>query len=169
MAVREIVAPPVAARDEGAVADFVERLGGVLAAAGLPGMPSRVFAVLMADEDGRMTAAELAEALAVSPAAISGAVRYLQQVRMVRRERERGSRRDVFVVLDDAWHDMMISHEQTYQPIRDAIASGIARVGGSRTTAGARLALSVDFLEFISAELDGIAARWEARRAARES
>ena len=70
-------------RDEVAVRRFVERLGSVLHAAGLPRLPSRVFAVLMADEDGTMTAAELADALAVSPAAVSGAVRYLQQVRMM--------------------------------------------------------------------------------------
>lgn len=144
---------------------FVERLGSVLHAAGLPRLPSRVFAVLMADEDGTMTAAELAAALAVSPAAVSGAVRYLQQVRMIRRERERGSRRDTFVVMDDAWHDMMISHELAYLPIRDAMASGIPGVGGPGTAAGERLSISVDFLEFISAEMDGIAARWEARRA----
>ena len=152
-------------RDELAVHRFVERLGSVLHAAGLPRLPSRVFAVLMADEDGTMTAAELAEALGVSAAAVSGAVRYLQQVRMIRRERERGSRRDRFVVLDDAWHDMMISHELAYLPIRDAMAAGIPGVGGPGTAAGDRLALSVDFLEFISAEMDGIAARWEARRA----
>ena len=152
-------------RDELAVHRFVERLGSVLHAAGLPRLPSRVFAVLMADEDGTMTAAELAEALGVSAAAVSGAVRYLQQVRMIRRERERGSRRDRFVVLDDAWHDMMISHELAYLPIRDAMAAGIPGVGGPGTAAGDRLALSVDFLEFISAEMDGIAARWEAHRA----
>ena len=154
-------------RDEVAVRRFVERLGSVLHAAGLPRLPSRVFAVLMADEDGTMTAAELADALAVSPAAVSGAVRYLQQVRMIRRERERGSRRDTFVVMDDAWHDMMISHELAYLPIRDAMAAGVAGVGGPSTAAGARLSLSVDFLEFISAEMDGIAARWEAHRARR--
>ena len=152
-------------RDELAVHRFVERLGSVLHAAGLPRLPSRVFAVLMADEDGTMTAAELAEALGVSAAAVSGAVRYLQQVRMIRRERERGSRRDRFVVLDDAWHDMMISHELAYLPIRDAMAAGIPGVGGPGTAAGDRLALSVDFLEFISAEMDGIAPRWEAHRA----
>jgi hypothetical protein len=52
-----------------------------------------------------------------------------------------------------------------YLPIRDAMAAGVAGVGGHATTAGARLSLSVDFLEFISAEMDGIAARWEAHRA----
>lgn len=157
--------PEPTLRDDAQVSRFVERLGGALTDAGLARLPSRVFAQLMADDDGRMTAAELTEALQVSPAAISGAVRYLQQVRMISREREKGSRRDVFVVMDDAWHDMMINHELAYLPIRDAMAAGVAGVGGPATAAGARLSLSVDFLEFISAEMDGIAARWEAHRA----
>lgn len=154
-------------RDEAEVSRFVERLGGALTDAGLARLPSRVFAQLMADDDGRMTAAELTAALQVSPAAISGAVRYLQQVRMITREREKGSRRDVFVVMDDAWHDMMINHELAYLPLRDAMAAGIPGVGGPTTAAGARLALSVEFLEFISAEMDGIAARWDAHCAER--
>ena len=57
-------------------------------------MPARVFAALLATDSGRLTAAELAELLQISPAAVSGAVRYLTQVGMVHREREPGSRRD---------------------------------------------------------------------------
>ena len=52
-----------------------------------------------------MTSAELAEILGVSAAAVSGAISTsLSADRFVRRERERGSRRDVYVVDDDAWH-----------------------------------------------------------------
>jgi predicted transcriptional regulator len=157
----------MATRDDPAVARFVERLGSVLTDAGLARLPARVFAVLMADDDGRMTSAELAEALAVSPAAVSGAVRYLSQVRMIHRERSPGSRKDVYVVMDDAWHDMMIDHGSTYEPIRDAIADGVPGVGGPATAAGARLSLSVEFLEFLGREMDGVATRWEAHLAAR--
>ena len=56
-------------------ARFVERFGSALTAAGMQRLPSRVFAVLLADPDGRMTAAEIGEALSVSPASVSGAVR----------------------------------------------------------------------------------------------
>src|SRR5690349_24931008 len=89
---------------------FVERFGSELTAAGMQRLPSRVFACLLADDDGRMTAAEIGEALSVSPASVSGAVRSLQQVRMIHREREPGSRRDVYVVADDAWHDIGRAH-----------------------------------------------------------
>ena len=54
-------------------------------------MPARVFVALLVSDDGRRTAAELAEMLKVSPAAISNAVRYLQQVRLAVREREPGN------------------------------------------------------------------------------
>jgi len=46
-------------------------------------MAVRVFVALLVSDDGRRTAAELAEMLRVSPAAVSNAVRYLQQVRLV--------------------------------------------------------------------------------------
>src|SRR5689334_13003759 len=103
-----------------------ERIGGALAAAGLQRMPARVWGALLVDDDGRMTSAELAEFLQVSPAGISGAVKYLSQLGMVRRERERGTRRDVYVVEDDAWHDTMMRHDQIYGPITQAFERALA-------------------------------------------
>lgn len=146
------------------VDEFVEHLGSVLTDAGLGRLPARIFAALLADDDGRMTAAELADALDVSPASVSGAVRYLTQVQFIHRERERGSRRDVFVVRDDAWHDAMISSSRTYAPIRAVLGEGVRAVGGTGTRAGARIATSVDFLEFLSTEMEQVARRWEERR-----
>ena len=104
-------------------ARFVERMGGALTDAGLPRLPSRVFAAIVVDDDGRMTAAELAETLAVSPAAVSGAVKLLSQIGFLHRERERGSRKDVYVVDDDAWHGAMMRRDQTYTPMTTALTS----------------------------------------------
>ena len=53
----------------------VERLAGMLYEAGMPRMAARVFSYALADDAEHYSAAELAEALRVSPAAISGAVR----------------------------------------------------------------------------------------------
>ena len=139
----------------------VERLGAALAAAGFPPMPARVFAALLVDEDGRMTAAEIVEELSVSPAAVSGAVRYLGHVGLLRRERERGGRKDVFVVLDDAWHGALTSTDQVYAPIIAALADGVAHLGAG-SSAGERLQLSREFLEFVTEEMQGILARWDA-------
>ncbi len=150
------------------VGELVERLAATFAAAGFPRLPARAFATLLAHEEGRMTAAELAEALTVSAGSVSSAVGYLETVRMIHREREPGSRRDVYVVRDDAWHDTMLGAGRIYEPFVRVIAEGVDVVGRG-TRAGDRLALSVDFLEFLTDEMAGIARRWEARRAAGSS
>ena len=97
---------------------------------------------------------------------VSGAVRYLTQVRMIRRERERGSRRDVYVVMDDAWHDMLMQSDQAYRPILEALAVARGAVEEG-TRAWERMQLSVEFLEFITREMGGIAERWDEYKAAR--
>ena len=157
--------PRAAAHDQ-AHADAVEHLGGALADAGMARLPARVFAALMAQEDGRLTSAELARLLDVSPAGVSGAVRYLTQVRMIRRERERGSRRDVYVVMDDAWHDVLMQRDQIYAPILTALVEARGALGAD-TRAGERMQLSVEFLEFVTREMGGIAERWEEYKANR--
>lgn len=146
------------------VTAFVERLGSTFTQAGFPRLPARVFSALLADDDGRMTAAELAEQLRVSPASVSGAVRYLAEMHLLHREREPGTRRDVFVVRDEAWHDMMLNAGRIYEPFIRVIAEGIPLVAETSERAGRRLEDSHDFLEFIAGEVGGIAERWEARR-----
>lgn len=152
-------------RDEQAVTAYVERFGDVLTDAGMPRLASRIFAALLADEDGRMTAAELTEALAVSPAAVSGAVRYLTHVGMIGKERERGSRRDVYVVRAEAWHDAIMSRDRVMNEIMRSMSQGVDAVGGPETPAGRRLQLSVDFVEFITRRLGDIQEEWTERRA----
>ncbi|PRY60129.1 DNA-binding transcriptional regulator GbsR (MarR family) [Knoellia remsis] len=145
---------------------MVEKLGSALSAAGFPPMPSRVFAALLVDEDGRMTASELAEELSVSAAAVSGAVRYLSHIGLLRRERERGSRKDVFVVQDDAWRGALTNTGSTYAPIIAALADGVEHLGAD-TEGGERLQMSREFLEFVTAEMDGMLERWEAHKRTR--
>src|SRR3569833_771182 len=75
-------------------------------------MSARVFAAVHGTDTGRLTAAERAERLRVSPAAVSGAGRFLLQFNMIRREREPGSRRDVFIVEDDSWNEASLNRDE---------------------------------------------------------
>lgn len=152
-------------RDELAVAAYIERFGDVLTDAGMPRLASRIFAALLADDDGRMTAAELTEALQVSPAAVSGAVRYLTHVGIIGKERERGSRRDVYVVQDEAWHDAVMNRDRVMDAILRSMSQGVEAVGGAGTPAGRRLQLSLDFIEFLTAKLGDLQGEWAERRA----
>ncbi len=55
----------------------------MMTAAGMPRMPARVMMALIAAPEGGYTASQLGERLGVSAAAVSGAVRYLQQLHFV--------------------------------------------------------------------------------------
>jgi|SRR3954447_15222473 DNA-binding transcriptional regulator GbsR (MarR family) len=143
---------------------FIERMGAALTQAGLPRVPSLVFSALLVDDDGRMTSAELTSTLEVSPASVSGAVNYLARLGMLRRERERGSRRDVYVVDEDAWHGTLMRRDQLYAPMTAALTAGM-RALGEDSPAHERLLLTREFLSFVDDEMADLAVKWEKRRA----
>ena len=162
----------MADRNPEAVRRFVERFASELVEAGVPRMPARVFVALIGSDSGRLTSAELSETLSVSPAAISGAVRYLSQVHMIRREREPGSRRDVYVADGDIWYESVLNRDRLIPRWQQSIREGVEALGPD-TPAGIRLAETLAFFDFIHAELGDFLDRWQKRkaelRAARES
>jgi DNA-binding transcriptional ArsR family regulator len=141
------------------VSRFIERFAGVLIDGGVPRMPARVFGALLCADSGRMTAAELAETLRVSPAAVSGAVRYLVQVGLIERVREPGSRRDVYSLGSDPWYEALYRREPVIGRWERARPDGVAAVGPD-SPAGHRLQESAAFFAFLADELPGLLARW---------
>ena len=150
-------------RDEEAVRRFIERFALDLAESGMTRMPARVFAALLADDDGRLTAAELADLLQVSPAAISGAVRYLTQLRMVSRGREPGERRDHYQISSDMWYEVVARRDQLLARWEQDLQDGIEAVGPD-TPAGARLEENRRYFEFLRHEAPKVMARWRELR-----
>lgn len=150
-------------RDQKAVRQFIERFAAVLDEAGMARMPARVFAALLATDSGRLTAAELAELLRVSPAAISGAVRYLVQVHLAVREREPGSRRDHYRVLEDTWYQAALRRDQMISRWMNTAREGVEALGGD-TPAGARIAETVAYFEFVHEEMPALLKRWQERK-----
>jgi len=142
---------------------FVERMASSLHQAGLARVPSLVFSQLLVDDDGRMTSAELAEALHLSAGSISGAVKYLEQIGMMRRERVRGSRRDVYVVEDEDWHRALLRRDQVYAPMIAALTEGLTAVPVG-TDAHQRILVTREFMSFINEEMSALADKWERRR-----
>ena len=150
-------------RDEAAVQRFIEGFAAALADGGVPRMPARVFAALLTTDSGRLTAAELGERLQVSPAAISGAVRYLTQVALVSREREPGSRRDSYRLLNDLWYEAALRREPLLTRWERSMREGVEALGAD-TPAGERMAESLEFFSFIREELTGFMERWQKHR-----
>jgi DNA-binding transcriptional regulator GbsR (MarR family) len=143
---------------------YIERFASVLVSAGFPPMPARVFVALLVTDSGRLSAAELAAMLRISPAAVSGAVRYLIQLGLVHKERVPGSRRDYYRMPGNMWDDLIRMRDQVMGRWTALVREGIDLVGAD-TPAGERMAEQAAFLEFATKELSEILARWQKYRA----
>jgi len=145
------------------VSRFVESFAQLFIDAGMPRIASRIFVALTVTDSGRLTAAELAQQLRASPAAISGGVRYLMQVNLARREREPGSRRDHYRVDNDIWYQTISQRDQLLTRWTAGLREG-AEILGEHTPAGARFAESIEFFEFMQKELVLVLQRWQQHR-----
>ena len=142
---------------------FVEDFALLLTETGVPRMPARVFACVLADDSGGLTAAELAERLQVSPAAISGAVRWLMQMHLVTRAREPGARRDHYRMRDDQWYEATVFKTAALQRFEDVLAEGV-RLVGPDGPAGRRLRETQEFFAFFREQLPVLLDQWRASR-----
>ncbi|MFL6112490.1 MAG: GbsR/MarR family transcriptional regulator, partial [Catenulispora sp.] len=152
-------------RDPQQLLAYLERFASVLTDSGIPRMPARVFAALLTADDGRLTSQQLSDMLDISAAAVSGAIRYLSQIGLVTRERDPGSRRDRYRVLDEVWQDVIMQRDAILARWEASLTEGVAVVG-PETPAGRRLAESVVMFQFLRSELPGMLERWYAQRAA---
>jgi predicted transcriptional regulator len=152
------------ARDEPAVRDFVEHMAMTLEVWGFPRMPGRVLLAMMSADEDSLTAADLSERLAVSPAAISGAVRYLIQFRLLERAPAPGSRRDRYRMPNGAWYEASVTKGGVLKTLADLADGGVSALGGPTTPAGARVAEMSDFFRFVQDELDDLLTSWQAAK-----
>jgi DNA-binding transcriptional regulator GbsR (MarR family) len=143
---------------------FIEQFALDLTESGMPRMPSRVFACVLAEDRGRLTAGEIAERLQVSPAAVSGAVRYLVQARMLQRRREPGARSDHYGLSEqDPWYAAIADRTALLERWERTVGEGADLLGDDRP-AGRRLRETQEFFAFLREEIGPMMERWRARR-----
>jgi predicted transcriptional regulator len=143
---------------------YVERLALVLANSGIPRMPARVFAYVLAEDAEKYTAADLSSGLRISAAAVSGAVRYLVQAGLLAREREPGMRSDHYRIFDsDVWGMIATQQMPLIQTYEEAAAEGVRLLKPG--SAGARRMLETQaFCAFLRDEYPKLVERWRKRR-----
>jgi DNA-binding transcriptional regulator GbsR (MarR family) len=136
----------------------VERFAQLLTEGGMPRMPARVFAFMVIEDVDSRTAGELAAQLRVSPAAISGAVRYLIQASMLVRERRPGDRSDHYRLHNDFWYEVQLQRIDLLQRWEDLLTETIDMIGADR--AGRNLLETRAFLAFLRTEFPDLIERW---------
>lgn len=155
---------PVPVDHREAVRRFVEQFAMVFSQVGVPRMASRVFAYVLADDAETYTAAELAAGLGVSPAAISGAVRYLVRVGLLAREREPGARADHYRVFDeDVWSAIMEQEVPMLERHLEVLREGAQALDPS-SPGGRRVRETVEFYRFLLGDRAETIRRWREHR-----
>lgn len=147
-----LAARPQEAVDRDELHDFGEQFVAMLVATGLPRMASRVLVRLFLTDSGSLTAADLVGQLRVSPASVSKAVGYLEELDVVRRERDPRRRRERYVVDDDVWLRAWTRDTRSTANWADTARRGVAVVGAD-TPAGVRLDRMGDFFATLSADM----------------
>lgn len=151
-------------QQEQAVLRFVEQFALLLADSGTPRMAARVFAYVLADDAERYTAQELSVGLQVSPAAISGAVRYLVQAGLLGREREPGARADTYRVYDeDVWYAITAQRQEALDRALRFLGDGVELLDAARP-GGRRVRETLEYYRFMRAELPEMMSRWQKHR-----
>ena len=78
-----------------------------------------------------------------------------------------GSRRDHFVLHEDVFYELIAQDSRSLVRWEHGLEDGIAGLGAD-TPAGRRLTDTLDFFQFMRAELDGMMARWKEHRSRRD-
>ncbi|MFF4615083.1 helix-turn-helix domain-containing protein [Nonomuraea jabiensis] len=135
-------------RDPQAVREFEDRLTTTFG--GVPTMAARVMACLFTSDTGNLTVAELTERLRVSPASISKGVGWLEQVGLVRRERD--NRRERYAIDAEVWYRAWLVGTRSMMLWTETVREGVDILGAD-TPAGVRLATASRFFELISTDM----------------
>jgi DNA-binding transcriptional regulator GbsR (MarR family) len=147
-----------------AVLELVEDIAMLMVSWGFPRMPARVLLLLMASERDSLDAGELAMGLGVSPAAISGAVRYLIDVGLVVPRPHPGRRRAAYAIPDAAWYEVSVLKTAYFRTVADRTRRGVKTLGGPKTAAGERFTDMADFFDFMADEIPQMLQRWRERQ-----
>ncbi|GAB2575333.1 hypothetical protein GCM10027269_34540 [Kribbella endophytica] len=145
---------PTAPGEEPKVLEFIDRLAETMVANGVPRMAARVLARLYTTDERSLTAAQLVRALQVSPASISKAIGYLEQLEMVERGREPQSRREHYVIADDVWMRAWMTSARSNASWAETAREGAALFDPD-TPAGARLQQMARFFTQLSDDMAG--------------
>ena len=156
-------------RDEQGLKAAVDQSAAVLTAAGFPRMPARVLMALLVAERGGLTASELGDQLGVSAAAISGAVRYLEQIGILHRVPQAGQPAGPVGVprrrLVHGAHGEEPGLRRDRRPRRPAADA----IGDEQSAGSLRAREMARFYRFIDARMPDLMREWEELRAERET
>ncbi len=131
---------------------------------GFPPMVGRLLGYLTVCEPADPTIAELADALLASRSAIAGAVKHLETLRLVVRNRAAGERMDR-VCLDLHSPNATGLDPAEYREVGELAREGLEMLAGASAERRAVLTEMAAFADFLVEQIPLLGQKWEERRA----
>ncbi|WP_329793764.1 helix-turn-helix domain-containing protein [Lentzea sp. DG1S-22] len=144
-------------RSPGEVQEFHLRLVGVFRQTGLTRTAARILAEIFMTDRGSLTATELVLRLSVSPGTVSRSAAYLQELDLLRAERD--GKRVRYFLGDDLWYRAWLSSAQRNSTWADTGLAG-AEIFGLDTSVGARLKDMGQFFAFVVVDMEATRQKW---------
>lgn len=145
---------------------FTERFATYWVRNGGSDFEGRICGYLLLDDSGGVSAAQLADDLAISRGSISMAVRRLEQAGFIRRTRRPGSRADWFVMDADVWGGFL-DHEHNYLVSQRNLAADALNFLPADSPARDRVRNMHDYMSWL-VDLD-LRTAWQEQKQRRDS
>jgi DNA-binding transcriptional regulator GbsR (MarR family) len=145
-------------------AQFVEGVGQMLSAQGLPRMAGRMWAWLLICDPAQQTAAQLAHALHASRGSISDSARLLTSAGLISRTTRAGDRREYFSIPVGAVRTLMQGRMPGVIAMRRLMDEGLELLADHPPDQRARVQEVHDVYAFFERELPAMLERFEAEQ-----
>lgn len=132
--------------------DFIEKVGLITQAEGLPRIAGRIFGMLVFDGE-TVSFSDLADRLEVSRASVSTSMRLLEERSLIKRVAKPGERQDFFQLAPNAYPTMIEGTIKRMQAAKDEILETLDTLPKS-SGAHQRLSEYAGFYRSIEAGLD---------------
>lgn len=142
------------------ISDFVERMGLIVQADGMPRIAGRIMGLLVM-QGGPFSFAELAERLRVSRASISTNTRLLEDLGVIERTTVPGERQDFFKLRPQPYARMLRGYVERMRRARDVVDETRDALPRARDDARARLDELDMFYEALIESFISVIERWE--------
>lgn len=141
---------------------YIEEIGLLLEAFGLPRMWGRVFGALLVADPPEQTAEELAEALKASRGSISTATRMLERAGLIERLSKPGERKDYFRNRPGAWHHEVQQLVAGVSRFRELAEKGLTLLDSDDPEVARGLTEMRDYFAYWEGVFPALVAAWEA-------
>lgn len=140
--------------------EFVERLGLLTEADGLPRIAGRIMGYLMLSPTARL-ATEIAADLKISHGSVSTNTRLLERLSVIERTTIPGERASYYRMTNDPYGSILAGHLERSRRMSSMVSDARKRIGADNETGRARLAEMARFYRIAVRMTEDLLVEWE--------